>query len=75
MAGCRNCGSTEIHGTKLVLSAHRPLSFDTRWRFDLQVCANCGLSDLFLSEKERGWVKSHLPRIDGGKAANRPQSG
>jgi hypothetical protein len=60
---CRNCGSTAICGTELIIQARRPWRFESQWKFDLRVCSNCGLSDLFLPREELDWAKETLPLV------------
>jgi len=71
---CRNCGSTDIRGTELLVTARRPWHPGAEWRFELRVCANCGLSDLFLSAAELDWAKEALSPITATVDPSQPPS-
>jgi predicted nucleic-acid-binding Zn-ribbon protein len=69
---CRNCGSSEIYTTELAFQASRPMAFERpRWPFEVRLCADCGLSDLFLAERYRSWAKKNLEPVN---AASGPSS-
>lgn len=61
MQGCRNCGGTDIRGTELIFQAHRAWQFEARWIFEMRICADCGLSELFYPKDKLDWVKEELP--------------
>ena len=71
---CRNCGSTDIRGTDLIFQARRPWRFEAEWTFELRVCTNCGLSDLFLPAAELDWAKETLSPITAAVDPPQPQS-
>ena len=64
--GCRNCGSTELYkkGISLRVKRRRFWSVIDYWVFDLQVCADCGLTDWFVAKRDLGWVKRTFSRVD-----------
>ena len=59
---CRNCQSTDIRQLELSLHVTRFFFWRNRaWPFNLWICVNCGLTDLYMPKKYLNWAKKSLP--------------
>jgi hypothetical protein len=68
---CRNCGSAEIYEGEI--NSKFRFWLETTWYFKLKICAECGLSDWFLRELDRDWVKKNFSPVNpAGKTPPNP---